>query len=373
MSIQLKPLHKQVMFITGASSGIGLTTARLAAEHGTKVVLVARNEEALQKAAAEITDAGGNATYAVADVADSAQLRQAAEKAVKDFGRIDTWVNNAGVGMFGRIQEVDVSDDRRLFETNFWGVVNGCRLAAEFLKDGGALINLGSEVSDIAVNVQGMYSASKHAVLGFTDAYRIEIEEAKLPISLTLIKPAAINTPFPRHAKNYSAKESTLPSPVYAPELVADQILHAATHPSRELYVGGSARLLTLIGQHFPQLADWVMAKTMGSQQHADRPANHENESLHESRGYHEERGDVDKDHLIREHSAYGVASRHPLVVTMVTAAAGAAVAYLFLRSEPKPKPTLTQRAKQMVRDHAGVSAQRIARAARDRTHDLFN
>src|SRR5213076_34618 len=109
------------------------------------------------------------------------------------FGGFDTWVNNAGVSVYGRIEQVPIEDLRKIFETNFWGVVYGSRIAMEQMKNtggGGALINIGSTLSDRAIPLQGMYSASKHAVKGFTDALRIELESESAPVSVTLIKPA---------------------------------------------------------------------------------------------------------------------------------------------------------------------------------------
>lgn len=331
MSVNLKSLDEQVMLITGASSGIGRQTATRAARAGARVFLVARNRDALESAAGEIQNSGGRADFAVADVADVEQFKRAAEKCVERFGRIDTWVNNAGVGMYSRLLETDIADDRRLFETNFWGIVNGSRLAIPYLKaaGGGALINLGSEVSDIAIPIQGMYSTSKHAVLGFTDALREEVIEARLPISVTLIKPAGINTPFPRHAKNNLDRDATLPAPVYDVDLVADQILYAAEHGSRELYVGGGGRLMVLLSQHFPSIADWVMARFMGGEQLADRPADHSNEGLHETRGFHSASGDVDRDRHIRNVSLYGIARRNPVATTLLAAAGVAALGLL--------------------------------------------
>jgi len=165
--MKLKELPAQVIVITGATSGIGLATARMAAENGAKVVLVARNGDALHKLANDVNESGGKAVYSVADVADEAALRKAAEKAVGAFGRIDTWINNAGGSIYGRIMDVPTEDLRRLFETNLWGVVNGSKIAVEnLLENGGALINVGSEVSDIPVPLQSMYASSKHAVKG---------------------------------------------------------------------------------------------------------------------------------------------------------------------------------------------------------------
>ena len=338
MSIELKPLNEQVILITGASSGIGLVTAKAAAAGGAKVILVSRNFDALDRAVSEIKSQGGDATFAVADVADKDALRQAAQSGVALFGRIDTWVNNAGVSIYGKIEETTADDDRRLFETNFWGVVNGSRLAVEYLRNtGGALINLGSEVSDVAVPIQGVYSASKHAVMGFTDALRNELSSDGYPISVTLIKPAAIDTPYPRHAQNVTGQEATLPSPVYAPELVADQILHAATHPVRDLYVGGGGRLMASLGQHLPKVMDWIAEKFMIGQQLKDAPADTQDQGLHSSAGGHAERGPVGDDHTVREHSLYGVVSRNALTVSLITAGVGVAAAYLLLRGEKKP------------------------------------
>src|SRR4029078_6221271 len=117
---------------------------------------------------------------------------------------------------YGRLDVVEDQDSRRLFEINFWGVVNGSLVALPYLKrHGGALINVGSEVSEAAIPLQGMYAASKHAVKGFTDALRVEIEEVdKAPVSITLIQPTAVETAFPRHARNYLDKEPKLPDPM---------------------------------------------------------------------------------------------------------------------------------------------------------------
>lgn len=231
MSASHKPLGHQVIVITGASSGIGLATARLAAERGAKLVLLARSGETLKNLAAEISSSGGEAAYVAADVADRKSVQAAAQEAIDRFGRIDTWINNAGVSIYGRLDEISEGDSRRLFDTNFWGVVNGSLAALPHLKaQGGALINVGSEVSEAIVPFQGTYSASKHAVKGFTDALRVEIEELdNAPVSITLIQPSAVDTPFPQHAKNYMDREPRLPRPLIDPEQVAEAILKAAT------------------------------------------------------------------------------------------------------------------------------------------------
>jgi short-subunit dehydrogenase len=264
MRVTLKPLHDQVVVITGASSGIGLCTARMAAERGARVVMMSRDEDELNGHVGAIRETGGTALGAAGDVADAGAVNRLAQLAVESFGRIDTWINNAGVSVYGRTLEVPVSDERRLFDVNYWGTVNGCRAAVPHLREhGGALINVGSITSDRAVPLQAAYSASKHAVKGYIDALRMELEREGAPIAVTLVKPAAIDTPYFEHAANYMEQEPAPPPPVYAPEVVARAILRCAERPTRDVTVGGGGRAMTLMGAVAPRLADRLMTRTM--------------------------------------------------------------------------------------------------------------
>jgi short-subunit dehydrogenase len=278
MSVDLKPLDQQVIVITGASSGIGLATAESAAKQGAKLVLAARSGQTLDEVCQRIKSSGGQAIYVVADVGKREQVDHVAEAALQKFGRIDTWINDAGVSIYGRLDEVAEEDSRRLFDTNFWGVVNGSLAALPYLKaNGGALINVGSEVSEAVVPLQGMYSASKHAVKGFTDALRVEIEEVdKAPVSITLIQPTAVDTPYPQHAKNYMAEEPKLPTPRIDPEKVAEAILKAAVKHERDVKVGGGAVLNTTLGKIAPSLGDKASAMQADRQQYHEPPRNPE-------------------------------------------------------------------------------------------------
>ncbi len=283
MKIQLKKLSTQVIVITGATSGIGLTTARRAAKRGAALVLAARSEDALLRLVEELGKQGTQVAHVVADVGVEQDVRRIAEVAIERFGGFDTWINNAGISIFGRNEDVSLADQRRLFQTNFWGVVHGSLVAVEHLRErGGALINLGSEVSDRALPLQGAYSASKHAVKGFTDSLRMELRAEGAPVSVTLIKPAAIDTMFVEHAKNYMDVEPRLPAPIYAPELAADAILYAAEHPKRDLFVGGAAKLISSSAHYAPRLMDTLMKRFMFRQQRTDVPArDREQNSLH--------------------------------------------------------------------------------------------
>ncbi|MBB3222823.1 SDR family oxidoreductase [Pseudoduganella umbonata] len=286
MANTLKPLDRQVIVITGATSGIGLATATNAAARGAKVVLVARGADVLDAVAATLAAQGAEVLCMPADVADSAQVAQVATAAITRFGRIDTWVNNAGCTIYGRIEEVSEADSRRLFETNFWGMVNGSLAALPHLRrQGGALINVGSEASEVPIPMQGMYTASKHAVKGFTDTLRVEVEHVDgAPVSVTLIEPTSVDTPLPQHARNYMDREPTLPSPKLDPHQVADAILDAATTPRRDVKVGVIAALDVAVQNALPALGDRIAPLQVPRQQRDEPPA-HPSGALYTSGG----------------------------------------------------------------------------------------
>ena len=273
MSIQLKPVKEQVIVITGASSGIGLTTARMAAAEGARLVLAARNGDALDQLAAELRFKGAQVCTVAADVGVAEDVARIGAAAIAQFGRIDTWINNAGASVYGRLEDTPLADHHRVMQTNYWGIVHGSLEALKHLRQrgGGAIINLGSEISDRALPLQGPYSASKHAVKGFTDALRTELEHEQVPVSLTLIKPGSIDTPFTLHAKNLMDKEPALPPPIYAPELVARAILHAAAHPVRDQFVGGAAKLMSVGARAMPGMTDLFMRNNLVKLQRAAR------------------------------------------------------------------------------------------------------
>ena len=329
--LKLKPLSEQVVVITGASSGIGLATAKLAAERGARVVLAARSREALASAVDQINQAAGpdRASFIEADVGNHEDHEKIAAFAVGRYGRIDTWVNNAGVLVFGKLEELSEADMRQLFEINFWGTVHGSLVATRHLRvEGGALINVGSLESDRGLPLQGIYAASKHAVKGFTEALRMELQAEGAPISVTLVKPGTIATPLPQHARVTGDKEPQFPPPLYSAEEAARVILSAAEKPMREAYVGGAARLFGSLAAVAPKAVDWISEKFLMPGQISERPVTPTN-NLHQGQAEAETAGEARADP--GRPSLYSVAARNP-VATVAVAGGIAAGAFLLTR-----------------------------------------
>ena len=333
MTVRLKPVEEQVIVITGASSGIGLATARMFAERGAKgLVLVARNEETLRQVADELSAKGTRAIAVPADVGRREDLERVARTAVETFGGFDTWVNDAAVALYGTLEEIPIEDQRRQFEVNYWGVVNGSLLAAKHLRErgGGAIINVGSVLSERAMIFQTQYSASKHAVKGFSDGLRMELEREGAPISVTLIKPSAIDTPYPEHARNYLEDEPKTPPPVYDPHLVAKAIVFAAENQKRELTVGFGGWMIGALGTVAPRLMDKAMELTGYATQTTTQPERPRmRDNLYRARQdgdeYSSLRGEP------RKTSFFLAAQMHPLATAAILAGLGAAVVAAIL------------------------------------------
>jgi short-subunit dehydrogenase len=324
--MKLKKLKNQVIVITGASSGIGLTTARMAAKQGAKVVAAARNASALQQLTEELHRDGCEAIWVQADVGNEQDTQKVAAAAIQAFGGFDTWVNNAGVSIFGKAMEVKVKDMRHMFETNFWGVVYGSKAAVNHFKEydkPGSLINIGSFYGDRGTVIQSTYSAAKFAVHGWTENLRMELEKEGAPISVTLVHPGRIETPYNEHAASYLENKPAHIGMMYAPEAVADAILFAASHPKRDMYVGFQSKSLAVLGRLVPRTMDKWMEKTMfRTQQDPKRPINppEMNGLYAPDYGMHE-RG-TNKG-WVRQKSWYVKASKHPVLSTAALAGIG--------------------------------------------------
>ena len=257
-----KPKHvrDQVIVITGASSGIGRKTAQKLAEQGASLVLAARNEAALDEAAREVAELGGKALIVPTDVSVKSQVESLAERTMAHYGRIDTWINNAGVSTYAYLRTQPIEDMERVLAVNVLGTIHGCRAAIPHLaRQGGTIINIGSILSERSIPLQGIYCASKHAVKGFTEALRMELDHEKIPVNVTLIKPAVIDTPFYTQAKSLVGKRPRAVPPIYDVAVPAEAIAFACEHYRRDIYTGGSAAALAALQKMSPEALDTFM------------------------------------------------------------------------------------------------------------------
>jgi NAD(P)-dependent dehydrogenase (short-subunit alcohol dehydrogenase family) len=262
MKVRLRPVEEQVVVVMGASSGIGRAAALRFAERGAAVVVCARGIPGLQSLVAEITARGGEAESVVADVSDPDQVQAVADAAVATYGRIDTWVNCAGVALFAPFEHTSAEEFRRVVDVNLMGQVHGAMAALPHLRDGGgSLICVSSMGAKRGIPLQTAYCASKHAIDGFVESLRTELRHDGAPVSLTNIMPATINTPLFDNARTKLGVKPTAPPPVYQPHLVVDAILHAAEHPVRDLVVGGAAKAVILTESVAPRVLDAVLSK----------------------------------------------------------------------------------------------------------------
>jgi len=259
--MQLKPINQQVVAVVGASSGIGRETALQFASRGAKLVVSGRSESKLASLVNEIRSLGGEATAIVADVSVFEQVKAIADLTVEVYGRLDTWVHVPGVGLFATFDNITPEEFKRVIDVSLMGQVYGAMAALPHLKrEGkGALIHISSIEGVRSLPYQSAYSAAKHGIEGFLEAMRVELQHEGIPISVTSVKPAVINTPFWNNAlTKLGVKPSGIP-PYYDPRLVAEAILYVAEHPTRDFFVGDSARTLNTLQRLSPELVDSLL------------------------------------------------------------------------------------------------------------------
>ncbi len=258
MKITLKPIGIQVAVVFGASSGIGRLTALEFARRGAKVVVSARSEAGLQSLAEEIDANGGEAFYVVADAADFEQVKSVADKAIELFGRLDTWVHSAAAFIFGTVELTEPEEYKRLIEVNLLGQIHGAKAALPHLKErGGALIHLSSVEAFRTAPYQSAYGASKHGIHGFLQVLRVELAHDRIPVSVTEVFPAAINTPIYDKGRNKMPFKPRPVPPIYHPQIVVDAIVYAAENPIPEIIAGGAGLGVDLAERISPRMADF--------------------------------------------------------------------------------------------------------------------
>jgi len=270
--VQLKSREKQVVVLMGASSGIGRETALRFARKGAKVVVSARGEEGLDSLVEEIQAEGGEAISVPADTSKFEQVKAVADRAVQEYGRLDTWVHLAAVGLFATFEQTTPEEFERVIDVNLMGQVYGAMAALPHIKreGGGALIHVSSMGAKRSIPLQSAYCASKHGIDGFLESLRVELRREKLPISVTQVMPATINTPFFDKARTKLGVKPVAPPPIYQPGIVSEAILHAAENPARDLVVGGAAKAVILSQALSPRLVD-VLLRVRGFEVHYTR------------------------------------------------------------------------------------------------------
>ena len=245
-------VKNSVVVITGASSGIGRSTALRCADAGARLVLAARGSDALEAVARQCRKRGAKAIAVATDVTDPEKVDALADRAVAEFGSLDVWINNAAVGAFGRLTDVPAGEFQRVLDVNISGYVNGARaaLTRQVAQGSGVLINVASVVAETPLPYSAAYSMSKAAVRALSVSLRSELAlEGMSGVEVCTVLPATIDTPFYQHAANYSRRRPVAMPPVYSPERVARAVVKLIAHPRREIVVGRPAGKL-LVLQH---------------------------------------------------------------------------------------------------------------------------
>lgn len=253
----------KVVVITGASAGVGRATARVFAEQGASIALIARGADGLEAAAREIEAFGGIALILPTDVADQSQVERAAERIEHELGPIDIWINNAMVSVFSPVKEMRPEEFKRVTDVTYLGYVFGAMNALKYMlpRDRGMIIQVGSALAYRGIPLQSAYCAAKHAIKGFTESLRVELMHDKSKVRVCMIELPAVNTPQFTWSKSRMPRDPKPVLPIYRPETIAHAIAWLAQHPRRELDVGMSTVRAILAEKIAPWAADWYLSK----------------------------------------------------------------------------------------------------------------
>jgi len=257
-------LNGKVVVVTGASSGFGRGASVEFARRGASLVLASRNAAELGKLAEECQGLGSRAITVPTDVSLSGEVDTLAETAISEFGRIDVWVNNAGVGAIGRFEQIPLEDHLQVIGTDLLGTLYGSYFAMrQFHSQGaGILINIASVLGKVPAPYYSSYAAAKHGVVGLSAVLRQELEQLKVEtIHVCTVLPTSFDTPFFEHAANYSGHKVVPIPPVYDPEKVVEVIVRLASDPENEVTVGTAAAISVFAHQVVPSLTEAVMGE----------------------------------------------------------------------------------------------------------------
>lgn len=269
-----KPIEQQVIVVVGVASGIGRETTLQLARRGARLVVADFDEDGLMGLVTDVQRSGGQVVPVVADVASFDQMAAVAERAMLEFGRLDTWVHIAATSIYTSFRDTTPEEFQRVINVDLMGQVYGARAALPHLvaSGDGGLIHISSIEARRAVPYHTSYGAAKHGIHGFLEALRLELRHERLPVSVTEIEPSSINTPFfDKAMTKLGVKPKGLP-PLYDPRVVANTIVHVAERPRREIIVGGSGKAFVAIQRLSPRLLDAILLRTAFKAQKTDEP-----------------------------------------------------------------------------------------------------
>lgn len=256
-------MNGKTVVITGASAGVGRATARLFAQQGAQIGLLARGRDGLSGAKEDVEAAGGDALAIPTDVADAEQVDIAAEQVEEELGPIDVWVNNAMASVFAPVDDVSPEEYRRVTEVTYLGQVYGTMAALRRMKarNRGSIVLVGSALAYRGIPLQSAYCGAKHGTEGFFDSLRSELLHDGSNVQMTMVQLPALNTPQFSWSRNKMPKKPQPVPPIYQPEVAADAIVWAAEHDRREVYVGAPTVQTILGNKLVAGFADWYLAK----------------------------------------------------------------------------------------------------------------
>jgi short-subunit dehydrogenase len=254
-----RAIKDKVVIITGASSGIGRSTALALGREHAKLVLVARRENRLKELEKEI---GGGTLSLALDLRDKTQVERMIRSTVEQYGRIDVLINNAGFGFLGTVENTPPSVVREIFDLNFDAPLIASQLAIPIMRaqGGGHIINVSSVVGKRAFPLSGIYCATKFALNGISESLRIELKGSNIDVSI--INPAATQTEFGDHVRYGDVKTKFKPvGRVQSADEVAAAIVQCIENPKAEVYPYGISRILAWANAVAPSLVDKIMIR----------------------------------------------------------------------------------------------------------------
>jgi short-subunit dehydrogenase len=269
-------LKGKVVVITGASSGFGKGTALELARAQAHLVLTARRADLLTSLAQQCEEFGVQTLAVPSDVGDRKQVEALCQSALGRFGRIDVWINNAGVGALGKFEAIPLEDHVKVIETDLLGTLYGSYFAyRQFLKQGeGVLINMASELGRHTAPYYASYTAAKHGVVGLCESLRQELDQAGIEnVHVCLIMPTAHDTPFFDHVANYTGRQVQAPTPLHDPQEVIDALVGLARNPKDQKIVGADGIAKIFLKNVAPRTEEKLGAKQIHKSQMQDAPA----------------------------------------------------------------------------------------------------